>query len=105
MPFINRADFIKNISDSLTGTRNRIISSVSYLTPHWREEDGGHLVLYDPAAPDREITRILPCAGTLVLFMSEEIPHEVLPPQRARASIAGWYRCNISGENRIDPAF
>lgn len=83
--------FYKKHLDALKGQRNRIISTVTYLTPAWRDEDEGHLVLYDGA--DRELTRILPRAGRLAVFMSEDIPHEVLPPRRARRSIAGWFRC------------
>ncbi|MDB5490659.1 MAG: SM-20-related protein [Micavibrio sp.] len=84
--------FYKKHVDSLKGQRNRVVSTVTYLTKGWRAEDGGHLVLYDAAG--HELTRILPLSGTLVIFMSEDIPHEVLPPARARCSIAGWFRCN-----------
>lgn len=68
----------------------RIVSSVIYLNRDWGAEDGGELVLYDAA--ERELMRILPCAGTAVFFLSEEFPHEVLPARRARYSIAGWFR-------------
>ncbi|WP_435640604.1 2OG-Fe(II) oxygenase [Micavibrio aeruginosavorus] len=89
--------------DSVRGERNRVVSTVTYLTPDWVESDGGHLVLYDAVDQDQEITRVLPVAGTLAVFLSEDIPHEVLPPVRARNSIAGWFRCNPSGEDRVDP--
>lgn len=83
--------FYRKHVDALKGARNRVVSSVTYLTPGWSGQDEGHLVLYD--AGDSELTRVLPMAGTLALFMSEDIPHEVLPPKRPRASIAGWFRC------------
>lgn len=86
--------YYKKHVDALKGQRNRMVSTVTYLTPGWRDEDSGHLVLYDESA--RELTRILPRAGTFAVFMSEDIPHEVLPPARARRSIAGWFRCNKS---------
>ncbi len=95
--------FYKKHVDSLHGARNRIVSCVTYLTPGWTEDDGGHLVLYASDDPDSEIARILPEAGTLAVFLSEDIPHEVLPPVRERASIAGWFRCNASSANRADP--
>lgn len=95
--------FYKKHRDALRGARNRMVSTVAYLTPDWRAEEGGHLVLYDPHDEGREITRILPQAGTLALFLSEEMPHEVLPPARERASIAGWFRCNGSAGGRVDP--
>lgn len=95
--------FYKKHRDSLAGNRNRLISTVTYLTPDWQESDGGHLVLYAPDDENREIARVLPRAGTLAVFLSEDIPHEVLPPGRERASIAGWYRCNASGSGKVDP--
>lgn len=95
--------FYKKHRDSLIGQRNRLISTVTYLTPDWRETDGGHLVLYAPDDENREITRVLPRAGTLAVFLSEDIPHEVLPPGRERASIAGWFRCNNSSSAKVDP--
>lgn len=95
--------FYRKHVDALHGERNRVVSTVTYLTPDWAESDGGHLVLYDAVDQDRAIARVLPAAGTLAVFLSEEIPHEVLPPARPRNSIAGWFRCNPSGEDRVDP--
>lgn len=96
--------FYRKHRDSLHGARNRIVSCVTYLTPGWADADQGELVLYDPDDEDREMARILPRDGTLALFMSESVPHEVLPPQRERCSIAGWFRCNPSSGGRVDPA-
>lgn len=83
--------FYKKHLDALKGARNRVVSTVTYLTPGWTDADAGHLVLYDEN--DGELQRVLPLSATLVIFMSEDIPHEVLPPLRARSSIAGWFRC------------
>ena len=33
-----------------------------------------------------------PEGGSLVVFLSAELPHEVLPASRERMSIAGWFR-------------
>jgi SM-20-related protein len=44
-----------------------------------------------------------PKNGTLVLFLSEEFPHEVLVAKKTRYSIAGWFRINNSIGNQIDP--
>ncbi|MBV1883381.1 MAG: 2OG-Fe(II) oxygenase [Pseudomonadales bacterium] len=42
--------------------------------------------------------------GTLVLFLSETFPHEVLKSQRQRLSLTGWFRVNANnndnGQNR-----
>lgn len=89
--------------DSFRGRANRIVSTVLYLNENWEQQDGGELVLYDEHDENREIMRILPEAGTLVCFLSEEIPHEVAVTQRQRMSIAGWFRCNPSQDGVLDP--
>jgi SM-20-related protein len=35
---------------------------------------------------------VLPIGGRLVVFLSGEIPHEVLPTKKERISITGWLR-------------
>lgn len=68
----------------------RTVSFVLYLNSGWSEADGGRLLLYpnDPVSP----IAIIPQAGTLVLFLSDEIPHEVELARRERWSISGWFR-------------
>ena len=34
---------------------------------------------------------------------SKEFPHEVLPANRDRYSVAGWFRVNTSLANKADP--
>lgn len=80
--------------DSFRGQRNRIISTVLYLNPDWQPADGGFLALYENAGTPQPFLTVAPDLGTFVLFLSEEVPHEVLPALRPRASIAGWFRCN-----------
>jgi SM-20-related protein len=67
----------------------RVLSSVLYLNPDWHEEHGGQLRLYLPQSTHVDI---YPAAGTLVLFLSAEFEHEVLPATRERLSVAGWFR-------------
>ncbi len=38
------------------------------------------------------IKKVIPHANTLVVFLSDKFPHEVLPTKRKRYSIAGWFR-------------
>jgi SM-20-related protein len=49
------------------------------------------------------IEKVVPQMGTLVVFLSERFPHEVLPAHADRYSIAGWFRVNTSINNQIDP--
>ncbi len=94
--------FYKRHVDAFRGQANRVLTTVLYLNPDWRPTDGGQMVLY-PESGDTSIARIEPAMGTLAVFLSEEFPHEVLPAQRDRYSIAGWYRVNSSTTDRPDP--
>nr|WP_306815384.1 2OG-Fe(II) oxygenase [Limnobacter parvus] len=95
--------FYKTHVDAFKGQANRVLSVVLYLNENWRLEEGGEMVLYSDAQPVQTLCNIVPQAGTLVVFLSEDFPHEVLPATRDRYSIAGWYRVNTSTSGRVDP--
>lgn len=95
-------DYYKRHYDAFRGETNRVLSIVAYLNPGWSNTDCGELVLY-ANDHDRTGTRIVPLYGTIVVFLSEEFPHEVLPANRDRYSVAGWFRVNTSLNNRLDP--
>jgi SM-20-related protein len=80
----------------------RALSLVAYLNPGWQSADGGELLIYDESATD-PVAKIQPHYRTLVLFLSDEVPHEVAPALRDRYSIAGWFRVNGSTPDRVDP--
>lgn len=95
-------DYYKRHYDAFKGQANRVLSIVVYLNSDWLNTDGGELVLYKDDN-DKEGTRVTPLMGTLVAFLSEEFPHEVLKAKRDRYSIAGWFRVNTSIADKIDP--
>lgn len=66
----------------------RTVSVVLYLNGQWQPGDGGELRLH---LPEGQLD-VAPRAGTLAVFMSDSIVHEVLPAQRNRASLVGWFR-------------
>ena len=66
----------------------RVVSAVAYLNHDWHDADGGALRLHLPQGP----FDVMPQGGTLALFLSAEIEHEVLPATRERLSIAGTSR-------------
>lgn len=72
------------------GKPRRVLSTVFYLNDAWCEDDGGELLLWDDAG--RAIARIAPLGGSAAFFLSDEMPHEVLPARADRYSIAGWFR-------------
>ena len=88
--------------DAFRGETNRVLSIIIYLNPGWSHNDGGELVLYRNDL-DLEGLKVVPLYGTIVVFLSEEFPHEVLPAKRDRNSVAGWFRVNTSINNKIDP--
>ncbi|MFG6666306.1 2OG-Fe(II) oxygenase [Halomonas sp. HNIBRBA4712] len=96
--------FYKRHLDSFRGRANRVVSTVSYLTANWPTDGGGEMVIFDPQDPEREVARVIPEAGTFACFLSETVPHEVLPTRHPRASIAGWFRRNASQNGVLDPA-
>lgn len=95
--------FYKTHIDAFKGQSNRILSVVAYLNPGWDPDDAGELNIYNPGNELELLCKVAPCMGTVVTFLSEEFPHEVLPTQKDRYSIAGWYRLNTSIQGQIDP--
>ncbi len=71
-------------------TNTRIVSAVIYLNSDWPADAGGELVIYDDVGIPR--LTVAPEGGTLVLFMSDDMPHEAKQATRERWSIAGWFR-------------
>lgn len=88
-----QGDFYKKHQDSFKGCANRVLSVVVYLNNDWKVEDGGELIIYTEEAEQHTI-KVSPKFGTLAVFLSEEIPHEVLAAKRDRYSIAGWFRAS-----------
>jgi SM-20-related protein len=97
-----QGDFYKKHLDSFQGNENRRLTTVFYLNESWSEEDAGELVVYD--LNDNVIATIPPRGGRLLVFLSEQFPHEVLPTNTERFSIAGWFRINGVRDNFLDIA-
>ena len=68
--------FYQKHLDRFRDDDRRTLSAVFYLNADWQPEQGGALRLYPEGGGELDV---LPTAGTLVLFMSAELPHEVLP--------------------------
>ncbi len=93
--------FYKKHLDALKGKSNRVLTTVLYLNEQWDTENDGELVLY-AAGSKTVLETVQPARGTIVIFLSEQFPHEVLAAKKTRYSIAGWFRLNASGSNEID---
>jgi SM-20-related protein len=78
--------FYKRHLDQFKKDDHRKLSVICYLNRDWKPEHGGQLKMY----LDGEEKEILPIAGRLVCFRSDQIEHEVLPATRERLSLTGW---------------
>lgn len=84
--------FYKRHLDQFKKDDHRKLSVICYLNENWTDEQGGQLKLYLPG----EELNVLPLAGRLVCFRSDELEHEVLPAVRERLSITGWILDQVS---------
>lgn len=84
--------FYKRHLDAFKGASNRQLTTVFYLNPDWQAEHGGELLMYQDENSSQPFQHILPEMGRLVVFLSDQFPHEVLAAHQDRYSIAGWFR-------------
>lgn len=82
------AFYLKHV-DRFRDDDRRMVSAVIYLNDAWLPEHGGQLRMYLKDGVENDV---LPSGGCLVVFLSGEIPHEVLPATRERLSLTGWFR-------------
>jgi SM-20-related protein len=81
--------FYRRHVDRFRDDDTRAVSLILYLNEAWGPADGGELVL---ETGEGTAVRVAPRGGTLVVFLSERLPHEVLPARRERLSLTGWFR-------------
>ncbi|MBF0382543.1 MAG: 2OG-Fe(II) oxygenase [Magnetococcales bacterium] len=91
-------DFYKKHRDAFSGEENRVLTLIVYLNPEWQDGHGGELILYTGKQECSAIT-VKSEFGTVVLFLSEEFFHEVLPVYQDRYSIAGWFCVSGAGKS------
>ena len=75
--------------DQPQGRAQRKVSMVLYLNEGWAPGAGGELRIFGTAGGARDIE---PLAGRMVCFLSAGREHAVLPTQRDRLSVSGWFR-------------
>jgi len=82
------AFYLKHV-DRFRDDDRRMVSAVLYLNQAWLPEHGGQLRMYLDEGVEYDV---VPTGGCLVVFLSGEVPHEVLPATRDRLSLTGWFR-------------
>lgn len=78
--------YYKRHLDQFKKDDHRKLSVICYLNENWTEDVGGQLRIYLPES----FVDVLPLAGRLVCFRSDQLEHEVLPATRPRLSLTGW---------------
>jgi len=81
--------FYRKHVDRFRDDDRRMVSAVVYLNDAWLPEHGGQLRMYLEQGREYDVA---PTGGSLVVFLSGEVPHEVLPAMRDRLSLTGWFR-------------
>jgi SM-20-related protein len=100
-----KGGFYRRHRDAIAGSAStlRKISLLLYLNKDWKEQDGGKLRMHmdsgDDFLPEGEAPKfrdVDPKGGTLVLFQSDKLPHEVLDTYAERLAVVGWYNRPVS---------
>lgn len=81
--------FYRKHLDRFRDDDRRTVSAIIYLNEEWGADDGGELRIYLDDDSERDIP---PVGGSLIVFMSADLPHEVLAAKRERLSVTGWFR-------------
>ena len=107
---------VKGHYNGLQGSQwRRTLSFLFYLNDDaWcAARDGGALRVFRPPGGGGEggggggggggHVDVIPAGGTLVLFRSDSVEHEVLETRRPRYAIAGWFRVARPGRPSVRP--
>lgn len=84
--------FYKKHLDRFRDDDRRTLTAIVYLNEDWTDADGGMLRFWTDTSGEGETIDIAPAGGTLVTFLSELYWHEVLPAQRTRMALTGWFK-------------
>lgn len=100
-----KGGFYRRHTDAVQNSASvlRTYSLLMYLNSDWKESDGGCLRIhldsggdFLPEGEEPNFIDVEPKAGTLVLFKSDKIPHEVLDTNTERTAVVGWYNRPLS---------
>lgn len=90
LAFYPPGTFYQKHVDRFNNDSSRVLSFIFYVHDEWQPGDGGELVLHG----EKE-TAINPIPGSLMVFLSDNLPHEVKPCKRERRSFTGWMHSKI----------
>jgi len=86
--YVKHKDAIPNNNNNDSSPKRRL-TVILYLNPDWEKACGGQLRLY---LKNNQILDVEPKSGTLLLFLSRQVEHEVLPTYKIpRFAITDWF--------------
>lgn len=100
--------YYKRHVDAAVGTTSalRAWSYLLYLNEDWCPADGGCLRIFTdggleqaPAGAPPSFVDVEPRGGTLVVFRSDAVPHEVLETTTKRMALVGWFSKPVEGSS------
>jgi len=109
--YYSKGGFYRRHLDSVPNSASflRAYSILVYLNENWSESDGGCLRMHFdtgreflPSNEEPNYIDVKPEAGTLVLFDSQKIPHEVLDTSSKRSVVVGWYNKQFSAADIVN---
>ena len=74
--------------DAFRGDPSRRVTVIWYLNPDWTAEVGGALRVWRKGVAED----VDPLLDRMVIFLSDQVPHEVLAAQGPRFALTAWYR-------------
>mmetsp|Transcript_37728 Transcript_37728/g.87864 ORF Transcript_37728/g.87864 Transcript_37728/m.87864 type:complete len:317 (-) Transcript_37728:310-1260(-) len=95
-----KGGYYRRHRDAIAGSASvlRCYSLLLYLNEEWNKEDEGQLRMHFdgggdevPDGVEENYLDVDPKGGTLVLFQSDKVPHEVLDTRSKRIAVVGWY--------------
>ena len=75
--------------------RHRVVTAILYLnSPQW--DSGGELRCFDKEDENESFRDVNPSGGTLILFDSSKVEHQVLPSSNDRYALTCWFNGAMS---------
>jgi len=108
--FYPKGGFYRRHRDAIPNSAStlRQYSFLLYLNEDWTPNEKGELRIHRdtggdflPSGEEPNYIDVPPKAGTLVLFKSDKIPHEVLNTNSKRYVVVGWYNRAVSASDII----
>lgn len=87
--------YLKHIDQAPNTQNKRLFTLLFYFNKNWTDQDGGELLIFDPNQPNQILEKVPPSYGNMVMFFSDNLPHQVAKTNSERKSLTVWFRHDI----------